>query len=50
MHKRTFHGLKSTFMHVSGLLPTYFDLKKKQLFYNLAFLKSKYDEEDLRHA
>ena len=29
MHKRTFHGLKRTFIHVSGLPSTYFDFKKK---------------------
>ena len=28
MHKRAFQGLKRTFMHVSGLSPPYFDLKK----------------------
>ena len=28
MHKRAFQGLKRTFMHVSGLPPPYFDLKK----------------------
>ena len=27
MHKRAFQGLKRTFMHVSGLPPTYFDIK-----------------------
>ena len=33
MHKRAFQALKRTFMHVSGLLPPYFDLKK--LIYNI---------------
>ena len=29
MHKRAFQGLKRTFMHVSALLPPYFDKKTK---------------------
>ena len=40
MHKRAFQGLKRTFMHVSGLLSAYFDLKNQKL-YKLVFL-SKY--------
>ena len=28
MHKRAFQALQRTFMHVSGLPPPYFDLKK----------------------
>ena len=28
MHKRAFQALKRTFIHVSGLPPTYFDFKK----------------------
>ena len=49
MHKRAFQALKRTFMHVSGLLPPYFDIKTKcfikyyfiQIFYKLVLL-SKY--------
>ena len=41
MHKRVFQALKLTFMHVSGLSPPYFDLKKAIKKY-LFFLKSKY--------
>ena len=32
MHKRAFQGLKRTFMHVSGLPPSYFDNKTKKVF------------------
>ena len=40
MHKRAFQALKRTFMHVSDLPPTYFDLKKT--IYNVfGFFKSK---------
>ena len=38
MHKRAFQALKRTFMHVSGLLPPYFDLKKTNLFIIWFFL------------
>ena len=31
MHKRALQALKRTFMHVSGLPPPYFDLKKKNM-------------------
>ena len=49
MHKRAFQGLKCTFMHVSGLLPPYFDLKK--LIYQVfVFFYRKMVGEDLRHA
>ena len=41
MHKGAFQGLKRKFMHVSGLLPPYFDLKN-QILYKLVLL-SKYD-------
>ena len=40
MHKRAFQALKRTFMHVSGLPPPYFDLKKTN-FFNW-FFESKY--------
>ena len=33
MHKRAFQGLKRTFMHVSGLTPPYFDLKKQFIMF-----------------
>ena len=29
VHKRAFQGMKLTFMHVSALLPAYFDYKTK---------------------
>ena len=50
MHKRTFHGLKRTFMHVSGLLPTYFDLKKSNYFTIWLFLNQNTMGEDQRHT
>ena len=50
MHKRTFHGLKRTFMHVSGLLPTYFDLKKSNYFIIWLFLNQNTMGEDQRHT
>ena len=34
MHKRAFEGLKRMFIHVSGLHPPYFDLKKTNYFIN----------------
>ena len=39
MHKRAFQGLKSTFMHVSGLPPPYFD-KKTKYFFKLILLSN----------
>ena len=49
MHKRAFQALKRTFMHVSGLFPPYFDLKK--LIYKVfGFFYQKMVLEDLRHA
>ena len=49
MHKRAFQCLKRTFMHVSGLLPPYFDLKN-QIFFKLVFLNQNMVGEDLGHA
>ena len=48
MHKRAFQGLKRTFMHVTGLLPPYFDNKIKN-FINLFYYQNMVGE-DLRHA
>ena len=42
MYKRAFQGLKRKFIHVSGLLPAYFDLKKNQLIKKNFFFKSNY--------
>ena len=41
MHKRAFQALKQTFMHVSGLPPSFFD-EKKTIYKIIGFLKSKY--------
>ena len=49
MQKRAFQALKRTFMHVSGLLPPYFDLKN-QIFYKFVFFNQNMLDEDLRHA
>ena len=40
MHKRVFQGLKHTFMHVSGLHPPYFDLRKPIIF-QIVFFSNK---------
>ena len=39
MHKRAFQGLKRTFMHVSGLVSAYFDLKNQKLYKLVFFIK-----------
>ena len=39
MHKRALQCLKRTFMHVSGLLPPYFDLKNQILYKLFFFIK-----------
>ena len=49
MHKRAFQALKRTFMHVPGLLPPYFDLKKLVLK-KFGFLSQNMVGEDLRPA
>ena len=51
MHKRAFQAPKRTFMHVSGLPPTYFEKKKKQLLLNLVFFFNQNTVgKDLRQA
>ena len=49
MHKRAFQALQRTFMHVSGLPPPYFYLKKI-IYIVIGFFKSKNGGEDLRHS
>ena len=49
MYKRSFQGLKGKFIHVSGLLPAYFDLKKTTYEKN-CFFKQIMVGEDLRHS
>ena len=50
MNKRTFQGLKRTFMHVLNLPLPCFDFKKKNnLKSNWFFLNQNMVEEDLRH-
>ena len=39
MHKRAFQALKQTFMHVSGLPPSFFD--KKPIYKLIGFFKIK---------
>ena len=48
MHKRASQGLKRTFMHVSGLHPAYFDLKK--VYKIIRFFSHNKVGEDLRLA
>ena len=47
MHKRAFQALKRMFMHVSGLPPPYFDLKKLLLFF---YFNQNMVGEDLIHV
>ena len=49
MHKRPFQAQQRTFMHASGLLPPYFDLKKTKL-YSIWFFNQNMLGEDLRLA
>ena len=49
MHKRAFQALQRTFMHVSGLPPPYFDLKKL-IYIVYGFFKSKNGGEDMSHS
>ena len=48
MHKRAFQALTRTFLHVSGLLSTYFD-NKKPIYEAIVFYQIILGE-DLRHA
>ena len=48
MHKRAFQGLKRTFMHVSGLPPTYFDNKTN--LWSIWFYYQNMVGEELKHA
>ena len=50
MHFCAFQALKRTKMHVSGLSPPFFDLKKKTIFKLIGFIIKKYGWESLRHA
>ena len=46
--KCAFQGLKRTFMHVSGLPPTYFD--KKPITFQIVFFNQNMVGEDVGHA
>ena len=48
MHKRAFQAMQRTFMHVSGLPPTYFDEKK--IYIVFGFFNQNMVGEDLRHS
>ena len=48
MHKRAFQALKTTFMHKSGLPPSFFD--QKQIYKLIGFFNQSMLGEDLRHA
>ena len=45
MHKRAFQGLKTTFNHVSGLPPPYFDFKKANMLQISFFIKKNMAEK-----
>ena len=49
MHKRAFQAPKRTFMHVSGLHPPYFGLKKI-INLQIGFFNQNMIGEDLRHV
>ena len=49
MHKRAFQALQCTFMHVSGIRPTFFD-QKKTIYNLIGFFNQNKLEGDLRHA